>query len=158
MIKILFVCLGNICRSATAEEVMRTYVRKACLADRIEIDSAGVSAYHKGELPDKRMRAHAIRRGYELTSLSRPVSINDFYTFDYIIGMDDNNIAALKDKSPSVETDSKISRMTDYSSRLLVDHVPDPYYGGAEGFENVLDILEDACEGLLQKLKEKHYL
>lgn len=151
-------CLGNICRSATAEEVMSTYVRKAGLAEQIEIDSAGISAYHKGELPDKRMRAHAKRRGYELTSLSRPVSIDDFYTFDYIIGMDDNNIAALKDKSPSIETDSKISRMTDYSSRLLVDYVPDPYYGGAEGFENVLDILEDACEGLLQKLKERHYL
>lgn len=158
MIRILFVCLGNICRSCTAEEVMRTYVESAGLGGDIVVDSAGISGYHRGELPDARMRTHARRRGYELTHLSRPVVTEDFYDFDYVLGMDDANIAALHDKSPDAESNGKIGRMTDYCVRKVADHVPDPYYGGAQGFEEVLDILEDACEGLLQVLVEKHGL
>lgn len=150
MKKILFVCLGNICRSSSAEEVMRTLIRKAGLEKEIEVDSAGILSYHRGELPDSRMRAHAIRRGYELTHRSRPVCTEDFFNFDLIIGMDDRNIDDLKERAPSVEAWSKIHRMTDYCTKFThADHVPDPYYGGSEGFEYVLDILEDACAGLL---------
>ena len=151
--KILFVCLGNICRSSSAEGVMRHLVEEAGVADRFVIDSAGILSYHQGELPDPRMRAHAIRRGYDLTHRSRPVRIGDFYDFDLIVGMDDRNIEDLKERAPSVEAERKICRMTDFCTRYTqADHVPDPYYGGAEGFEYVLDLLEDACVGLLRKL------
>ena len=154
MIKILFVCLGNICRSSSAEEIMRTFVAREGLDKEIEVDSAGILSYHQGELPDERMRAHAIRRGYNLTHHSRPVRTDDFFDFDLIIGMDDRNIQDLKDRAPSIEAEKKICRMTDFCMKKVIDYVPDPYYGGAQGFENVLDILEDACEGLLSKIKE----
>lgn len=150
--RILFVCLGNICRSSSAEEIMRTFIKKAGAEKEIEVDSAGISNYHEGDLPDSRMRAHAIRRGYRLTHLSRPVRTDDFHRFDMIIGMDDNNIDALREKAPDVETEKKIRRMTDFCRTRTTDHVPDPYYGGAQGFENVLDILEDACQGLLEEI------
>ena len=101
----------------------------------------------------RRMRAHAARRGYNLTHLSRPVRTEDFYNFDLIIGMDDCNIDDLKDRAPSTAEWSKIHRMTEYCTKFThADHVPDPYYGGSEGFEYVLDILEDACAGLLQSI------
>ena len=118
------------------------------------IDSAGILSYHQGELPDSRMRAHAARRGYQLVHRSRPVRTEDFYNFDLIIGMDDRNIEDLKDKAPSPEEWKKIHRMTEYCNRIPADHVPDPYYGGVEGFEYVLDILEDACSGLLISLTQ----
>ena len=153
--KILFVCLGNICRSSSAEEVMRTFVKREGLEHLIEVDSAGILSYHEGEFPDSRMRMHAYHRGYELTHLSRPVCTEDFFEFDLIIGMDDRNIQDLKDRAPSPETELKIRRMTDYCRNKQVDYVPDPYYGGASGFENVLDILEDACEGLLEAVKKE---
>ena len=152
--KILFVCLGNICRSCSAEEVMRTLVKREGLEDRIELDSAGILSCHKGELPDSRMRMHASRRGYQLTHRSRPVCTADFLEFDMLIGMDDRNIQDLKDRAPSLETEKKIHRMAEFCQLKQVDYVPDPSYGGASGFENVLDILEDACEGLLEKVKE----
>lgn len=152
MKRILFVCLGNICRSSSAEEVMRTFIKRKGLEKEIEVDSAGILSYHEGELPDSRMRMHASRRGYSLTHRSRPVRTLDFYDFDMIIGMDDWNIQDLKDRAPSPEAEKKIYRMTDFCRTKLVDYVPDPYYGGAQGFENVLDILEDACEGLLISL------
>lgn len=152
--KILFVCLGNICRSSSAEGVMMHLVEEAGLEEQFVIDSAGILSYHQGELPDPRMRAHAIRRGYNLTHRSRPVRTSDFYDFDLIIGMDDRNIEDLKERAPSVETERKIRRMTDYCTRFThADYVPDPYYGGAEGFEYVLDLLEDACAGLLEELR-----
>lgn len=152
MKKILFVCLGNICRSSAAEGVMLDLVRKAGLEKEFVIDSAGILAYHRGELPDSRMRAHAARRGYQLVHRSRPVQTDDFYNFDLILAMDDRNIDDLKDKSPSTEEWTKIRRLTDFCTRIPADHIPDPYYGGAEGFEYVLDILEDACAGLLTSL------
>ena len=151
--KILFFCLGNICRSASAEEIMRTFVKRAGMENEIEVDSAGISGYHEGDLPDARMRAHAARRGYALTHRSRPVRTDDFYRFDLILGMDDSNVDALHDKAPDTETEKKIRRMTDFCRAKTADHVPDPYYGGAQGFENVLDILEDACQGLLEEIK-----
>ena len=153
--KILFVCLGNICRSSSAEEVMRTFVKREGLEEKIEVDSAGILNYHQGELPDSRMRMHAYHRGYELTHRSRPVCTEDFLNFDLIIGMDDRNIQDLKDRAPSPEAEKKIHRMTDYCHTKLVDYVPDPYYGGAQGFETVLDILEDACEGLLEEIRKE---
>lgn len=152
MKRILFVCLGNICRSSSAEEIMRTLVKKAGLEHEIEVDSAGILSYHEGELPDSRMRMHASRRGYDLTHRSRPVKTLDFFEFDMLIGMDDRNIQDLTDRSPDLDSLKKIHRMTDFCRTKVADHVPDPYYGGAQGFENVLDILEDACEGLLISL------
>ena len=122
MKKILFVCLGNICRSSTAEGVMLHLIEEAGLE--------------------------------KLVHRSRPVRTEDFYNFDLIIGMDDRNIEDLKDKAPSPEEWKKIHRMTEYCNRIPADHVPDPYYGGAEGFEYVLDILEDACSGLLISLTQ----
>lgn len=148
-IKILFVCLGNICRSPSAEGIMKKLVAEAGLEGGIEIDSAGLIGYHEGELPDSRMRRHAARRGYELVSHSRPVRLSDFDYFDYIIGMDDRNYDELRRRAPDSEAAAKIHRMVEYSRRYKHDHVPDPYYEGAEGFELVLDLLEDACAGLL---------
>ena len=152
--KILFVCLGNICRSSSAEEIMRTLVRRAGMEKEIAVDSAGILSYHQGELPDPRMRAHAARRGYTLTHRSRPVTTDDFYDFDLIIGMDDRNVDDLRERAPGMEEETKIRRMADYCVHKVVDYVPDPYYGGASGFENVLDILEDACAGLLEAIRE----
>ena len=153
--KILFVCLGNICRSSSAEEVMRTFIKREGLEKVIEVDSAGILSIHQGELSDSRMRMHASRRGYTLTHRSRPVCTEDFFEFDMLIGMDDRNIQDLKDRAPSPEAEKIIHRMTDYCRTKLVDYVPDPYYGGAQGFENVLDILEDACEGLLEEIRKE---
>lgn len=150
--KILFVCLGNICRSPSAEAVMKKLVREAGLDEWIKVDSAGIIGYHEGERADSRMRAHAARRGYRLDSISRPVRTEDFYDFDLIIGMDDRNIDDLKRKAPDLASVEKIHRMTEYSRNKLYDHIPDPYYSGAEGFELVLDLLEDACGGLLECL------
>lgn len=153
--KILFVCLGNICRSSSAEEVMRTFIKREGLEKEIEVDSAGILSYHQGELPDSRMRMHASRRGYNLTHRSRPVCTQDFFDFDKIVGMDDRNIQDLKDRAPSLEAERKICRMTDFCRMKQVDYVSDPYYGGASGFENVLDILEDACAGLLEEIRKE---
>ena len=154
--KILFVCLGNICRSPSAEAVFRSYVEEQGHADRFHIDSAGLSNYHQGEKADARMRAHAARRGYELTSLSRPVEYEDFERFDYIIGMDFANRERLQELAPTEEAAAKIRLMTDFSSSGIHDHVPDPYYGGASGFELVLDILEECTSGLFSYLTEPH--
>lgn len=150
--KILFVCLGNICRSSSAEGVMKLLVEKAGRTAEFEIDSAGILSYHQGELPDPRMRSHAARRGYQLLHRSRPITTEDFSRFDLIIGMDDQNIDDLRQLAPSPEACEKIHRMTEYcTSHPQADYVPDPYYGGSEGFEYVLDLLEDACAGLLSQ-------
>ncbi len=151
--KILFVCLGNICRSPSAEGIMKKKVNEAGLEEFFEIDSAGIQGYHEGELPDLRMRSHAANRGYDLVSRSRPIKTKDFFYFDLIIGMDDSNIQHLMQKAPDLESRQKIHRMTDYSRKFGHDHIPDPYYGGHSGFELVLDLLEDACDGLLDELR-----
>ena len=150
----MFVCLGNICRSPAAEEIMRRLVADAGLDKEIVLDSAGLIDYHEGEPADGRMRIHAARRGYQITHLSRPVRYDDFFDFDLIVGMDDRNISKLKALAPGLDEERKVVRMTDYCRLKVTDHVPDPYYGGASGFENVLDILEDACAGLLDTLRE----
>lgn len=117
--KILFVCLGNICRSPSAEAVMKKLVKDAGLEKSITIDSAGIMGYHEGERADERMRGHAARRGYVLDSISRPVRTADFYDFDLIIGMDDRNVDDLKDKAPDLESVAKIHRMMEYSCNKL---------------------------------------
>lgn len=150
--KLLFVCLGNICRSSAAEGIMNKLIEERGLEESIITDSAGLISYHEGELPDKRMIAHAARRGYNLTHLSRPVKSDDFKKFDLIIGMDDDNIKRLNRIASGDEERGKIHKMTEYMLNRVATTVPDPYYGGASGFENVLDILEDACKGLLQSI------
>lgn len=151
--RVLFVCLGNICRSPAAQGVMQQLVDERGLTDSFFIDSAGTYGGHAGELPDKRMRVHARRRGYDLTHRSRRVSSSDFDDFDVIVAMDDSNYHRLRELAPTAEDAAKIVRMIDYcrlSTRY--DYVPDPYYEGAEGFELVLDLLQDACRGLLDEL------
>ena len=149
-VKILFVCLGNICRSPSAESVMKSIVEKEGLSDCFEIDSAGILAYHKGEKADARMQQHASKRGYILTSLSRPVRPEiDFQYFDMIIGMDEQNIRDLNKLAPNEQSKRKIYKITDFAQSRTMSVVPDPYYGGYAGFELVLDILENACVGLM---------
>ncbi len=151
--KLLFVCLGNICRSPTAEGIMKHLVENnPSLSSNIVIDSAGTYGGHAGELPDKRMRAHASKRGYNLTSRSRQVTTSDFEDFDLILAMDDSNYNNLKRLAPTIEGEQKVHRMTDFCQKCVIDHVPDPYYSGSEGFELVMDILEDACQGLLEAI------
>ncbi|MDD2797937.1 MAG: low molecular weight phosphotyrosine protein phosphatase [Bacteroidales bacterium] len=153
--RILFVCLGNICRSPAADGIMHHKVFEIGLKDVISIDSAGTYGGHSGELPDARMRQHALKRGYNLTHHSRKVTSSDFDRFDIIVAMDDYNFQDLFRLAPSVDAEKKIFRMTDFLTKISADHVPDPYYDGASGFERVLDILEDACEGLLQSIKQR---
>jgi protein-tyrosine phosphatase len=155
-VKVLFVCMGNICRSPSAEAVMNNYVAKAGLSEQIVCDSAGTIAYHAGESADARMQQHALKRGYRLTSISRQITPTDFREFDYVIAMDDENLRDLKPFIPNEKQTQKISKMTDYCSKRNPGFVPDPYYGGAAGFEQVLDILEDACDGLLKTICNEH--
>lgn len=152
--KVLFVCLGNICRSPAAEGILKQMVEDKGLQDKIEVDSAGTSGYHNGELPDQRMRQHAKRRGYNLNSLSRKFTSNDFDSFDLILTMDDSNYDNLMRLSPDLESQDKVHRMVEFSEKYQHDHIPDPYYSGFEGFELVLDLLEDACNGLIKELEE----
>lgn len=156
MKKVLFVCLGNICRSPAAQAVMQHMVDEAGLSEDFVIDSAGLINYHEGELPDSRMRTHAACRGYSLTHLSRPVCYDDFFRFDIIVGMDNRNIDCLHSMSPTLELSKKIVRMSDFFSHYDDDSVPDPYYGGDAGFRHVLDLLEDACKGLLSQLVDSN--
>lgn len=147
-IKILFVCLGNICRSPSAEAVFKHLVEKKGASKNYFIDSAGTSAFHVGDRADVRMRSHAKKRGINLTSISRQFEQEDFDQFDYIVGMDQENLYALKQQARNKEDLDKLHLMTDFSKKFNYDHVPDPYYGGDAGFELVLDLLEDAGEGL----------
>jgi len=151
--KVLFVCLGNICRSPAAEAVFKGIVKQKGEASIYEIDSAGTSDYHAGDPADARMNLHAKKRGYVLTSISRPFNPNrDFDYFDIIVAMDDDNLFNLKQMSRNKSDVKKLYRMTDFSSTGKYSSVPDPYYGGSQGFELVIDILEEAGEGLYQHL------
>lgn len=148
---VLFVCMGNICRSPTAEGVFRHHVNAAGLADMVEIDSAGTHAYHTGEPPDHRATAAAERRGISLAGIAaRRVSNDDFERFDLILAMDEDNQQRLLDEAPGIHRD-KVRLFLDYSSTNETE-VPDPYYGGAAGFERVLDLIEDASRGLLASI------
>ena len=152
MTSVLFICLGNICRSVTAEEIFRTFVKRAGREKEFFIDSAGLIDYHEGELADSRMRQHASQHGYRLTHRSRPVCREDFKKFDLIVAMDKNNVKGLLNIAPNSEDEQKIVMMADYLREHDHTFVPDPYYGEAEDFELVIDLLEDACQGLLEQL------
>jgi len=153
--KILFVCMGNICRSPSAEAVFNGLLKQERMAKNLVIDSAGTIAYHAGENADRRMQSHAIKRGYNLTSISRKFDPHsDFDRFDLIIGMDNENIDSLKRMARDQSDLQKIHLMTDFSKEWNYQEIPDPYYGGEEGFELVLDLLEDACLGLLEEVKK----
>lgn len=155
MVKILFVCMGNICRSPTAEGVFSHKVAQAGLDDVIEIDSAGTIAYHVGNPPDSRATAAARLRGINLSNQrSRMVDQSDFETFDYIIAMDYDNESELHDRCPDEHKD-KIQLFLNYAKNTTVKEVPDPYYGAGNGFETVLDLIENASEGFLQHLKNE---
>ncbi len=155
--RILFVCLGNICRSPSAEAVMKAKLHEYGIQDRYFVDSAGITGYHAGEPADSRMREHARIRNYSLTSISRQFDSNtDFDEFDYVIGMDNQNMIDLKNRAHNDSDLARLSKMTDYCTGdfKFNDSVPDPYYGGTAGFENVLDILENACDGLIKVLED----
>ena len=150
---ILFVCLGNICRSPAAQAVMQRMVDERGLTSRFYIDSAGIGGWHIGDLPDKRMRVHARTRGYELTHRARRIQSDDFEEFDLIVGMDATNVDDLCHKAMTLEQQDKVVMMGDYIRQFPHhDYVPDPYYEGSEGFELVLDLLEDACDNLLNQI------
>lgn len=151
--KVLFVCSGNICRSPSAEAVFKKLVEAKGLKDKFEIDSAGTGSWHVGEPADKRMQGHAKKRGYNLDSISRKINPRvDFDHFDMIIGMDNYNIRDLKSIARNSDDLAKIHKMTDFAKDWNYSEIPDPYYGGDEGFELVLDLLEDSCKGLFEKL------
>ena len=140
---VLFVCTGNICRSPTDA------------ATRVQVDSAGTHGYHRGDPPDERSQEHAARRGYDLSTLrARQVTTDDFETYDLILAMDGGHLELLTERCPPA-LQHKLQRFTAYCSRHTGHDVPGPYYGGAQGFEQVLDLVEDGCNGLLQHVRAK---
>jgi protein-tyrosine phosphatase len=153
--RLLFVCLGNICRSPAAEAVMNHLIQEAGLQEHFSCDSAGISDYHKGEPADPRMIKALKRRGYESHSLSRPVDPRqDFDSFDLILAMDKQNLAALESLRPKRDVKAKIRLICDFCRTHKIKETPDPYYGSTEGFDYVIDILEDSCRGLLAALND----
>jgi protein-tyrosine phosphatase len=163
-VRILFVCLGNICRSPTAEGVMRALVREAGLDDAVELDSAGTGGWHVGSSPDDRATQTALTRGIVLEGAARQVRAEDFEDFDLILAMDDSNLAELRRLAPGEQARSRLRMLREFdpasaaavASRPSEDlDVPDPYYGGPGGFEDVLDIVQAACLGLLEELRAR---
>lgn len=149
---VLFVCMGNICRSPTAEGVFRRLTREAGVHERVTIDSAGTHDYHVGEPPDGRAQEAARRRGYDLSELrGRQVAARDFRDFDYILAMDRENLAMLQRDCPP-EHRHKVRLYLSFSHRFPNLEVPDPYYGGRQGFDQVLDMVEDAAKGLMEEM------
>ena len=152
--KILFVCLGKICRSPAAEGIFKKKIKDRELENLFIVDSAGTGGWHVGNLADRRMREAALSRGIELTSRSRKIDHNDLYEFDHILVMDKDNLNAVKSliKDNTYPINSKIKLILSYSKKSQLDEVPDPYYGGQNGFENVLDLLDDAIDELIDSL------
>ena len=154
--KILFVCLGNICRSPAAEGIFNQKIKERDLEKFFVVDSAGTGNWHVGNLPDQRMRSTALSRGIELNSRSRQIEENDLYEFDQILVMDKENFDAVKSltKDQKNPINSKIKLILNYSKNSQLDEVPDPYYGGQNGFEKVIDLLDDAIDGLIDSLMD----
>lgn len=153
--RVLFVCMGNICRSPTGEGVMKKLVEERGLADAIEVDSAGTISYHAGELPDSRMRDHAAARGYRLESRARQIRPEDLEHFDLVIAMDRDNLAGIRELDPKGRYAQKVRLLSEFLHGKWPKDVPDPYYGGAAGFEKVLDMIEAAAEQILQQLQSE---
>lgn len=150
---ILFVCLGNICRSPAAEGIMQHIIDEHHLGDKISVDSAGIGPWHVGQLPDPRMRSHGADHGYDFSTRARQISPKDFSRFDYIIVMDRENYHDVMALAQSDVDRAKVHMMTDYATHHPGHTVvPDPYYGGDKGFELVIELLEDACHGLLNEI------
>jgi protein-tyrosine phosphatase len=153
MIRICFVCLGNICRSPTAEAVFQKMVEDRGLAEQYQIDSAGTASYHEGDLADARSREAAGRRGYPIHSRSRPFEPKDFGRFDWVLAMDMDNVRALVEMAPTNAARERVRLLRSFDPTAAKDAiVPDPYYGGPRGFDEVIDICERACRGLLDTL------
>lgn len=149
--KLLFVCLGNICRSPSAENIMNHLIAQAGLSDRILCDSAGTSSYHIDSPPDRRMSAAADKKlGIKLLGSARQFQKSDFQNFDLILAMDQENYNNILSIDLNQQFDHKVRLMCEFCSRHTLKEVPDPYYGGSEGFNQVIDLLVDACEGLLE--------
>ena len=151
--KVLFVCLGNICRSPTADGVMRKMAAEAGLQDRLFVDSAGTGAWHAGGRADHRMRKHAAKRGYNLDHIARQVRSQDFVEFDLILVMDQQNLREVRPFNAGGDKMHKVKLFCDFAKDRDESEVPDPYYGGEEGFEQVLDIIENGCSHLLRHLQ-----
>jgi len=151
--RVLMICMGNICRSPTAEAVLRHRVIRQGLQGRIEIDSAGTHAWHTRNPPDERSIAHAARRGYDLTPLrARRIEAADYAHFDLLLAMDADNLAFLREDAPA-SAHERLRLLMEFAPRLGTREVPDPYYGGPAGFERVLDLVEAACDGLIDHLR-----
>ncbi|MCC7460816.1 MAG: low molecular weight phosphotyrosine protein phosphatase [Proteobacteria bacterium] len=156
-VSVLFVCIGNICRSPTGEAIFKALVTKNGLSDKIKVDSAGSNDYHVGEAPNKHSTQSASKRGYKLEGRSRQYTEKDFEDFDYILGMDASNEPHLKALAPDgfkTQIISFIDLCPTYKGKF--EDVPDPYYGGIDGFDLVLDVVEEGCENLLQKIRKDH--
>jgi len=156
-VSVVFVCMGNICRSPTAEAVFRHYVENAGLSRHILIDSAGTHDYHIGHPPDSRAQRAAQQRGYDMSKLrGRQVVEGDFRRFDYVLAMDKANLAILQRITPS-DSNIRARLFLEYARHHAEREVPDPYYGGTDGFERVLDMVEDAAQGLLEEIRQRHF-
>jgi protein-tyrosine phosphatase len=157
MTKLLFVCLGNICRSPAAENIMNHLATKAGVSDRIECDSAGTANYHAGNPPDRRMQAAATKRQIPMTGSARQFTKADFTAFDLILAMDRENYQNILSLDPHGQYREKVKLMCDFATQHPDKEVPDPYYGGADGFDYVIDLLTDACSELLSQLEARNF-
>ncbi len=154
-VSVLFVCLGNICRSPTAHGVFEQWLAERGLAEQVAVDSAGTGDWHIGRPPDSRMQSAATSRGYDLSQLrARQVTVEDFHQFDYVLAMDLNNLADLKAMQPEGSR-AQLQLFLDFARNTSLREVPDPYYGGEAGFYEVIDLVEDASQGLLAELGKR---
>ncbi|MCC5788185.1 MAG: low molecular weight phosphotyrosine protein phosphatase [Opitutales bacterium] len=154
-IRILFVCMGNICRSPAAECVFQKTLEEAGLSGQVEIDSAGTTAFHTGEPPDHRMQQELKKRKVPVFGSARPVGVEDFETFDLVLAMDEDNYRSLQKTSPGKGAKAELKKFGDFCKKTPQADVPDPYYGGRDGFAKVVDMLEDGAQSLLEWVKGK---
>ncbi|MEQ1665528.1 MAG: low molecular weight protein-tyrosine-phosphatase [Bdellovibrionales bacterium] len=157
MVKVLFVCMGNICRSPAAEGTMKSLIQKHNLSDHVYCESAGTSAHHVGQPADERMRTHALKRGLNLESLAQQFKYEHFMGFDYILTMDTANYKNVLRLDPEGQFTEKVIPFYKLCHKFSINEVPDPYYGGSSGFEAVLDIVEDGCRGFLDRFELLKY-